>query len=582
MSNETRTIGPSSERRAFRAERAFNRESRELALAFASGEPVDRWYGREILSMNPADVDLSRLKDGGPLLLGHDPDEHVGVVTDCTIDGERARATCKLSRNASGIMDDIEDGILTKASVGYMTEHEVSNTVDDKGVRTITWAWTPYEISLVSVPADNSVGVGRSKSQEETLPPQTREKEEMNKDTTLAATAGFDAAEIVKLGRKHKASDALTDKAISEQWTAEQFRSALLDEVPAAAPAQGAAKIGMDSKDVRRFSIANVIRSLSGDKRVDISFERECSEEAAKIQGRAPNGILVPCDVILDGKRDLAVSGTGSNLVATNLLAGSFIDLLRAKSRASDLGVQFLTGLVGDVALPKLGTGATAYWVTEGVSPTESTPVMAQVTGTPHTVGTFVDISRKLLKQSTPNAEQVVRGDLAKCLATEMDRAIFAGSGAGGEPLGIVGTSGVSNPSVTAGTPTHAEILGFIQAVGDAHAEMDAARWAFTFEVWVKLASIFTNATYGSVPLADPISRKCVGFDYIPTNQVGANTAIFGDFGMVSVGMWGGLDLTVDPFTGSSSGTVRVVALQDMDIMVRQPGALAYNSAVTS
>lgn len=582
MSNETRSIGPSNERRTFAAARAFNRESREMELSFASAEPVERWYGMEILSMDPADVDLARLRDGGPVLLGHDPEEHIGVVVDCTVDGTKARAKCKLSRNASEIMDDIEDGILTKASVGYMTTREISNTVDEKGVRTITWAWMPYEISLVSVPADNTVGVGRSAEMKEAKPA-TREKDNMSKENAApVAETGFDASEIVKLARKHNAKDALVDQAIAEKWTAEKFRSALLDEVKPAAPVQGAAAIGMSRDEVKRYSFMNVVRALSGDKSVDIGFEREVSEQAAKKQGRAPQGIVIPVDVMLGEKRDLAVSGTGSNLVATNLMAGSFIDALRAKTRASDLGVQFMSGLVGDVALPKLSTTSTAYWVTEGVSPTESTPVMAQVTGTPHTVGTFVDISRKLLKQSTPDAEQVVRNDLVRVLAIELDRAIFAGSGSGGEPLGIVGTTGVSNPSVTTGTPTHAEILGFIQAVGDAHADMDMAQWAFTFEVWVKLASIFTNATYGSVPLADPISRKCVGFPYIPTNQVGANTAIFGDFSKVTAGLWGGLDLTVDPYTGSSSGTVRVVALQDIDIMVRQPGALAYNSAVTS
>lgn len=219
--------------------------------------------------------------------------------------------------------------------------------------------------------------------------------------------------------------------------------------------------------------------------------------------------------------------------------------------------------------------------MSEGNAPTESTPVLTQVTGSPNTCGTYVDLSRKLLKQGTPDAEMLVRDDLTKVLALAIDAAVFTGAGTN-EPLGIVGTSGVSNPSVTQGTPTHAEILSFVQAIGDANGNLDMCKWAFTYEVWAKLSSIFTNATYGSIPLADPVTGKCVGFPYIPTNQVGANTAIFGDFSMVTLGLWGGLDLTVDPYTGSNAGTVRVVALQDVDVMVRQPGALAYNSAVTS
>ena len=110
----------------------------------------------------------------------------------------------------------------------------------------------------------------------------------------------------------------------------------------------------------------------------------------------------------------------------------------------------FLPGLVGNVALPKMTTGATGYWVAEAEDVTGSTPVLGQVQGTPHTAGALVDISRTLLIQSTPSAEELVRNEIVERVMRTVQAALFVGSGSDGQPTGVKGT-GTSILSI--GTP---------------------------------------------------------------------------------------------------------------------------------
>jgi len=136
--------------------------------------------------------------------------------------------------------------------------------------------------------------------------------------------------------------------------------------------------------------------------------------------------------------------------------------------------------------------------------------------------------------------------------------------------------------SVTTGTPTYAELLGFIGAIMADNALSDNQKWIGTGEVWAKLAATATNGA-GSPLALDAATNKLIGRDYLTTEDVPANSLWFGDWSTVNIGVWGnGLDITVDTATLSSSGGLRLVGLQDVDIMVRNGAALAYDLAVTS
>ncbi len=152
---------------------AIDVENRNIEIAFASETPVKRDFGEgigvlnEILKCTPDSVDLSRMLNGAPLLIEHDFTRHVGIVLDARVDSDHiCRATVKLSsiQEAETIFTMIQEGIRTKISVGYNIE-----SYHIEGENLIVDLWSPYEVSSVSVPADDYVGVSRSLNTNEIL-----------------------------------------------------------------------------------------------------------------------------------------------------------------------------------------------------------------------------------------------------------------------------------------------------------------------------------------------------------------------------------------------------------------------------
>jgi len=232
-------------------------------------------------------------------------------------------------------------------------------------------------------------------------------------------------------------------------------------------------RLGMGEGEVRAYSLTRAIRAAANhatgqrDAWKEAGLELEASQAVAKRMGRDPQGFFVPMDVQerrSPERRDLNVTtgSAGGDMVATDLLADSFIDLLRNRMVVRQAGATVLTGLQGDIAIPRQTGGATAYWVAESGAPTESQQTVDQVTLTPKTVGAYTDFSRKLLKQSSMDVERFVRADLTNVIALAIDLAALHGTGASNQPTGIAATSGIG--SVAGGTnglaPAWAHIVG--------------------------------------------------------------------------------------------------------------------------
>jgi HK97 family phage major capsid protein len=341
---------------------------------------------------------------------------------------------------------------------------------------------------------------------------------------------------------------------------------------------QETAAIGLTKAEAQRYSFMNVVRALSGE-RIDIGFERECSDAVSKKVGRSARGFFVPFDV--QNVRDLQIAspGTGSNVVATNLMSGSFIEALRSKMALQALGVPVMGGLVGDIAIPK-GTTATGYWVDETTAPTESLPVLSQVTGTPRAVGGLVHISRKLLKQSSIDVESFVRNEIAMALATKIDQAAFNGAGTN-EPVGLLTGPISTDVAMTAGSATYADIASMLSTLEGKDVGLDAVKFAVTSEVFWKLATTATSSN-GPSFIADYNTGKILGRDAVVSSNVTANYGFVGDWSQMMLLMWGnGLDLTVDPYSASTTGLLKVVGFMDVDIIVRQAAAFAHADICT-
>ena len=564
----------------------IDEEDRTLEFPFSSEYPVARYFGNEILAHTREAVDLTRLNDGAPLLFNHDPDKLIGVVERAWVDEDQKRgyARVRMSRNpfAQEVMNDVRDGVLRNVSFGYAI-----NDMEQRGEDFIVTRWSAHELSLVSIPADPTIGVGRSMdapiaaTAASSVPPSTDMEDNTTDLMAVRAEAASEAAKaertrisgITAITEKHGMAD-LGRQLIESGRSLDEARAAVLDQLGAKAQpvSESAGDIGLSATETREFSFQRAINALAnpGDRKLQeaAAFERECSEAAAQRAGKVAQGIMVPSEVL---RRDLTVgtaSGAG-DLVGTDFRPGSFIELLRNRSALAGLGVTSLSGLSGNVAIPRQTASATAYWLAESGSPTESQQTVDQVNLSPKTVGAFTDYSRRLMLQASIDVEQMIRQDLATVLALEIDRCGLYGLGNTSQPLGVKLTTGINTEDFGAATPTYAEAVSMESKIAADNADIGAMAYLMNATMRGNLKTKDKGTDTGAY-VFEP-GGTVNGYNAVVSNQVESGDIFFAVWSQLIMAMWSGLDLTVDPYTHSTSGTVRVVALQDVDFAVRHP-----------
>lgn len=663
---------------------AIDVEARTVPIAFSSEEPYARWWGVEILSHDPGAVDLSRMNNGGAVLVEHTTRDHVGVVVQgsAVIDSDRTgRCVARYGKSARSeeIFVDVQDGIRSLISVGYMIDELVLVKSDQKtGIDTYkATRWTPYEVSHVAVPADPTVGVARSKifvsgfkpATPAAIPPDRRATQEKTMDDDDNVDQGGGAAVAARNGTAAPATSVQTVndtllaerarmrdiRAVGKQWgmaeqaeqaidggmTVDAFRAKVMAELQSNGRVRVAEspEIGMSEREIESFSFCRALLAaqdpLTAHKIAPLEFEasRAAQDKRGDRADRA-GALTLPADVLLRSlrvdaqqvgaavrslfalhglrgqsmhtgvqMRDLVV-GTptaGGNLVATDLLGSSFIELFRNAVLFDELGVTMLTNLSGNIAIPRQTGGATTYWVAENGAPTESQQSVDQVSGTPKTVGCFTDYSRRLLQQSSIDVELFVRSDLALQMAQEAFRAAINGSGTSNEPTGLLNISGTG--AVVGGTngaaPTYDHIVDLESAVANANADGGRLAYLTNTKVRGKLRKtqefastngkpVWTSAPGGAGRVGEMLGYNAYTSNAVPSNLTkgtssGVCSAIaYGNWAELLIFMWGGLDLMFDPFSLSTTGAKRLVALQDMDVNVRHATSFAVMKDATT
>ena len=538
-------------------------DDRRVSMSISSEMPVGRSYGEEVLDHNPESIDLSFLNSGrAPLLLDHDPERQIGVIESVNLDGSarKLRATVRFGKSAlaSEVYGDVADLIRGNVSIGY----SIAKMVKENDGRTYRATnWRPVEVSIVSIPADVSVGVGRS-AEIETTSEAVVETSQITETSVEAQTQVAEAESRKETKMENSATVATESRAYD-------------------APIQ--AEVGLTKKEVRQFSFVKAINALANpqDKRAwaDAAFEREVSEAAQKTYGRSAQGIFVPNEIV-KAQRDLTVgtNSAGGYTVATDLMASSFIEMLRNRSVVQRAGATVMNGLTGNVAIPKQSGAATAYWVAESGAPTESQQTLAQVTMSPKTVGAYTDFSRKLMLQSSLDIENMVRRDLASVIALAIDAAALYGTGSNNQPTGIKLQSGVNTKDFAATNPTFAELVAMESEIATDNADIGTMTYLFNPAQRGALKTTEKSSTSAGQFVWEA-GNTVNGYRTEVSNQVTAGDVFFGNFADLLIGFWSGLDLTVDPYSNSTSGTMRVVALQDVDIAVRNAVSFCYGDA---
>lgn len=567
----------------------INEDERRVRIVMSTENPVERGYGKEVLDHSEESVDLDWMNSGrAPLLLDHDMAQQIGVIESVELDSDerKVRALVRFGRGelAEEVFQDVKDGIRQNISVGYAVNKMEREGKDTYRVK----SWRPMEASVVSIPADSQSRVGRS-AEAPTEPPietseikETKMSEEVNVEAVAAdaaRTAQKEAAQIFELGARHNMSDKAAE-SVREGRSLAEFRGIVLDQIgdkPLVAD-----DIGMSQNEVKRFSLTRAIRALANpsDRKAqeDAAFEFEASRAAAEAYGVTAQGLMIPSDVLRQwAKRDLNTSDD-SSLVPEDFRAGDFIDVLRNQSSVMQAGARMLQGLSGNVAIPKKATSASAAWIaTEGGNSAESEATFAQVTMTPKTVGAFTEVTRQMMMQASPDIEALIRDDLTQSIALAIDLGALAGSGSSGQPTGIKNTSGINAPTAfAAANPTFAEVVAMETAVAEDNALIGNLAYILPASMYgaLKTTEKATNTAQFVVEPGGTIN----GYRAIVSNQVTAGDLYFGNFADLLVGMYGGLDILVDPYTSSASGTVRVRALQSVDVAVRHAVSFAVNN----
>lgn len=603
-------------RSLFLKREAINEEARTVEVAFSSEEEVERWGCIEILDHSPKAVILDRIKDGGPGLVDHDPRDHVATIEEARIDSDRVgRAKLRFGRSerAEEIFRDVVDGIRKCISVGYrIHKWEVENPESSQPIYRAV-LWEPYEISFVSIPADVSVGVGRaadiSNEQPPAAPVAQPAPEPSTRKTTMpgdnaptqedirviehraAKTAMERVQAIIALGDQYEkfGGKDIADRAIREGHDEAWARNAIMDAMVAQSNASPTAPdLGLNGNETRNYSLMKLVRAMTaaakGEREAwkDAGFERECHVELEKRHGGAQNGgFLVPYEVQKRemARRDLTVAGSGGYLVANDPQPGSFIELLRASTVVGKAGARMLTGLKGNIEIPKQTGAATAYLVgAEDDEITESNLTFGQLALSPKTVGAYVEVSRLLQMQSDPSVDMLIMEDIAQQLALKIDLLALNGNGAGG-PVGIINTSGIG--SVTATSLDYAKALEFQTDVASSNALTPNCVY-LTTPTKAAIAAQRQRFSNTDTPLwvGNILEGNMLGFRGLTTTQL-SDGMIFGDFAQLIMAEWGVLEIAINPTANFKGGITGIRAFQSFDVGVRNAAAFSYGSSVT-
>jgi len=674
-------------------------ETRTCSFPFSSDEPVEMWFGTEILSHEPGAMRVGQRQQALNLLFNHDRDDLLGVVESISLGNDgRGHCTVRFGRDDRGewAMQQAADGILINASFLY----QVFKYVEDREADTLTAIdWEPYEISLVTIPADASVGLGRAADdagrpveiipQARASPPgptpaapdtqpaeagfftpqdqgdimprrrhfplqdQAADGSGQGQSSGAGAGAGAPAAPVSEHQPTYDRERARVDGAADERTriteidamcrthgVPDNVRNAMISDGRTIAEARGIVAldlagrgrqtplgslsddIGLTDKEKRGFSLMRAVNASVNGNWEGAGFEREVSVAIAKRSGRehTGKGFFFPNDLPFApteehrrafmatnrrAAREMAeraiyqvgTAGQGGNLVATNLLADSFIEVLRNQTVTSMLGATYLPGLVGQVDIPRQITATGTYWVGESGAITEAEATFDKVSLRPKTIGALSKLSRLMLLQSTPAIEMVARRDLLSVGALAIDLAALSGSGASNQPTGITNQAGVN--SVVGGANganlTFDHLIALKYAIKVANAPQSALGFALNSKSIGYLSS--QKATTGQY-LWDPQGGltagspdRVKGSPYAESQQLRSNLtkgtsvgtcseSIYGNWQELFIGEWGVTEIAVNPYdsAGFANGDVILRMFQTVDVGVRHGASFAVMS----
>lgn len=389
------------------------------------------------------------------------------------------------------------------------------------------------------------------------------------------------AAIVARMNEAHSKDDGQTFDAVETELRALDSKIDRARKIDAADRSEPGRPINGDTKldtEIRsKFSLSRLVASTF-DSKVDAGFEREVQPELARRAGRPAEGLYVPTEIF---EQRVLTTAAGGELVSTDHRPDLYISALTAASVIRGLGATVLSGLTGNVSIPRETDSPAIGWVAENSALTSDDTDFDAVTLSPKHAGALSEWSRNMVLQSSPQVEALLRQMLARNLALAIDRAAILGGGTN-EPVGVLAAAGIQ-------TQAYADSLFETTAEMVAKADItnvDARRSFLTTNAVKKIATTaldFENRPVGVAPI---FHSEAVAFSNQVPIDLGSGTnehgLIYADWSELLLGIWSEIDILVNPFesTAYTKGNIMIRAMATVDLAMRHKAAFVKATGV--
>lgn len=601
-------------------QRADSDDEYRFEISVSSEAPVYRWGEFEILSHEPGAIRLEWIQsENAPFLWMHNHSDPLGIVEKFSIESGRGTAVVRFGKSALAQekRQEVINGTLVNISIGYRVyAFELVEKAEGEPPTYRVTDWEPKEISLVTVPADTSVGTNRSDEDDE--PDQTRtqqlqiETKERNMDKYLKelarkygmnenSTPDAILKEHAKRCREEGRQDAIDENTrenarrdsiaqigrecnlegdakryIDDDKSVDEFRSFALQKLREGhTPVKTASDLSpSERKDLERFSMRRFVLGCYEGRHEGIESEmlQEGADEA-KRSGVKVVGSYAPFMALQMGRSMTAGSAeSAGNLIPTQRL--SYIDSLKAKLWLTKLGVNYMGGLSGNIEIPRITNNVEGEVIGETGALTPQDITTDLVTLTPKRIGASGKLSLQLLRQGSPDVDVFIENQQQSGIARKLNAQCIVGLGTGNEVLGIVNVNGVY--AVIMGDNgaelDWAKLIEFQTGIEDANADLGTLGYLTSTKVKGALRTTQKVSgqaemlwigqpgnDVGHVAECNAVATGLVPSDGTKGSGTGLSTMIAGYFGSMHVGQWGGIDVVIQREKYADTGEIGIV-----------------------
>lgn len=335
----------------------------------------------------------------------------------------------------------------------------------------------------------------------------------------------------------------------------------------------------------RKFSFVKFFKELSEGRGLT-GLEAEVAEMGAQEYARmgfSQQGVVIPMAALRAAQgQNYTTPADGGNLIET--MPARYVDALKDRIVVTKLGATVLTDLVGTV--PVISSSAiSASWNAEAASAATQKTSYAKAALTPHRNSVNVVVTKDLLRQTSLDVEQDLVNKIADAHAVLLETAAIAGTGTNNQPKGILKTAGIG--SVAMGTNGDAinwkSVVDLETAINSNNANRGKMAYLTNAKVWGALKT--KEKAQGRFIMEDTAEGRLNGYPIDYTNLVPSNLTkgtgtnlsalIFGNFADLYIGMWGGIDIVVDPYSSKKTAEIEICMNAWNDVLVAEPKSFA-------